>query len=274
MKSMFLRPSPCWRQHDRPARHAGACRPIDAAGPTIRPRSRCNCAAFAASLGQLRVKRRRLRSANADACPRPLDDVDRGRERALDIQGVVSSSAHPRPLERRDGPAGVARVAAQDVGEDLGFVDRAPAPRNSRGAALRRAPAGVAVTKIFTSASGQITVPMSRPSSTAPGGGGGEGALESRQGRPHLAEWRRPARPPRRPPWLLSAASSKVGRIERIAPPRWRGAAIVGPVARIEHRLGDRAVEQPGIEMRAARNGRRAACRACPCRMPPARRSR
>ncbi len=47
---------------------------------------------------------------------------------------------------------------------------------------------GVAVTKIFTSASGAITVPMSRPSITAPGFDGGEVALQGDQRRAHLRD--------------------------------------------------------------------------------------
>ena len=39
-----------------------------------------------------------------------------------------------------------------------------------RARAAAPAPSALAVTKIFTSASGQMTVPMSRPSSTAPPG--------------------------------------------------------------------------------------------------------
>ena len=62
----------------------------------------------------------------------------------------------------------VARVALADIGQDV--VERhglAAAPELAS-TARGRAPRAVAVTKIFTSASGQITVPMSRPSSTAP----------------------------------------------------------------------------------------------------------
>ena len=64
----------------------------------------------------------------------------------------------------------VALVAAADIGQDVGLVGRLALRRGvrARGGAARTS--GVAVTKIFTSASGQITVPMSRPSSTAPGG--------------------------------------------------------------------------------------------------------
>ena len=82
-----------------------------------------------------------------------------------------------------------------------------PRPRSSR--ARRRArTSGVAVTKIFTSALGQITVPMSRPSSTAPGGAAANSCwkLNSAARTPGMAETTDAASPTS---WRLSAASSK-----------------------------------------------------------------
>ncbi len=125
------------------------------------------------------------------------------------------ASAHLRALQGRGGPAGVALVPAQDIGQHVGLVDRPPRRPGAPGPAGGPAPPGVAVTKILTSASGQMTVPMSRPSSTAPGRRAAEIALKVEQRRPHLRDRRRPPRRPRRPRWLFSAASSNCGGIER-----------------------------------------------------------
>jgi hypothetical protein len=76
---------------------------------------------------------------------------------------------HLRRLLRRRGPVPVAFVPLEDVGQHSGLIRRLTPAKS-----LQRPPAGAdmgsATTKIFTSASGQITVPISRPSSTAPGG--------------------------------------------------------------------------------------------------------
>ena len=112
----------------------------------------------------------RVRGWSAAATAGALDDRDRGAECRLDVEvrGIEHVGIGGR-LERGGGPARVALVAAQDVGEHLRLVDIA-AGRPQLGGAPARARLGVAVTKIFTSASGKTTVPMSRPSSTAPGG--------------------------------------------------------------------------------------------------------
>jgi hypothetical protein len=79
----------------------------------------------------------------------------------LDVQrrGVEHDRLSGR-LERRDRARTVALVAAQDVGEDRGLVGRlAGLPSSARGGA--RVPPRRR-TKIFTSARGRSTVPMSR----------------------------------------------------------------------------------------------------------------
>ena len=53
---------------------------------------------------------------------------------------------------------------------------------------VRARASGVAMTKIFTSACGQITVPISRPSSTAPGGWAANSRWKSKQRRAHFGD--------------------------------------------------------------------------------------
>ena len=149
-------------------------------------------------------------------------------------------------FQRRDGPVRVALVAPEDIGEDRASSTGCPIASNS--SARRRArTSGAAVTKIFTSASGQMTVPMSRPSSTAPGGWRRSRAAR-RPARRAPRESPRRSRRLRRSPGTLSAISSSWRRIER---PRGgnRGGGVVGPMPAVEHGLGHRAIEQAGVEM-------------------------
>ena len=66
------------------------------------------------------------RSAAPPACSDGFDDVDGGPECGVYIQmrGIEQVRIR-RGFERRGCPFGVALIPAQDVGEDLGFVDRA-----------------------------------------------------------------------------------------------------------------------------------------------------
>ena len=133
---------------------------------------------------------------------------------------------------------------------DIGLVGRArPAARYS--AARRRArTSGVAVTKIFASASGQITVPMSRPSSTAPGGCAAKSRWKSSSAArtSGMAETTEAASPIA---WRLQRGLIEARRIERLGGGD-RRRRVVGLLAGIEHRLGDRAIDQPGVEMAQA----------------------
>ena len=123
----------------------------------------------------------------------------------------------------------------------------ASSPRLRASRVRRRArTAGSATTKIFTSASGQITVPISRPSSTAPGG--------------FAANWR----------WNSTNASRTRGMAEtteaacrprgtsgldcrrfRDRAPRGadRGGLILQVGSGADQRMGHRAIDHPGVEM-------------------------
>ena len=74
-------------------------------------------------------------------------------------------AAAARPRGRMSRSSRAADIGEHTASNAIGHAALAPAARRS-GAAARTS--GEAVTKIFTSASGQMTVPMSRPSSTAP----------------------------------------------------------------------------------------------------------
>ena len=147
----------------------------------------------------------------------------------------------------------------------------AGSPR-ARSSAVRRAArtSGVATTKNFTSAPGAMTVPISRPSSTAPGRLRRELALIVHQRLADLRN-RRHDRGGFGDCWRFQRAFVELGRIERD-----RGSDrlldIVGRVAGIEHRLGHRAIDQAGIEMRAAHKLPPPAWRWCPCPKRPDRR--
>ena len=102
---------------------------------------------------------------------RLLDDRHGRGERRLDIEVAgVEQIGIVRAFQWRGAPPGIAFVAAADFRQDFGVVDLDAGPIRSSAARRAARTSGVAVTKIFTSAFGQITVPMSRPSMTAPGG--------------------------------------------------------------------------------------------------------
>ena len=187
----------------------------------------------------------------------------------------IAASAHPAAALQRGAtaPRAMSRSSRrQDIGQDRGLVDRSrPGPEvPGRGGA--RAPRGVAVTKIFTSASGQITVPMSRPSSTAPGGVAAKSRWNSSSAArtSGIAETIEAASPTS---WRLSAVSSK-----RAGSSALRGGDRARRGRRADGRR--RAAPSPPRDRAArcrdgaSRNARRAACRACPCRRRPARRWR
>ena len=147
--------------------------------------------------------------------------------------------------------------------------------RGLQPAPARRAPPGAASTQSLAGASGAITVPMSRPSSTAPPGWSGEGALQVVERRAHARDAPPPGWPPRPPARVCSAGSSSGRGVER--PRRRRRRRRVARIAaRRQHRMPDAAVEQAGVQVRQAVVGRPASPPACPCprRRPRRRRSR
>ncbi len=160
------------------------------------------------------------------------------------------ASAHP-PLAsggRRPGSCRVRRAP----GCRRARRPRPPAlPAAANSSARRRArTSGAAVTKIFTSACGQMTVPMSRPSSTAPGGL----AAKSRWKASSAARTCGIAE-------TIEAASPDRGRLERrlvearrIECQRRRqcGVFVVRPLAGVEHGLADGTIQQAGVEMAQA----------------------
>ena len=101
---------------------------------------------------------------------RSIDQIDSCPERGVYIQirGVEQERVFGAGA-RGPGAALVAPVAAPDFGEHFGLGNRRLPASFQLAVAAARALSGAAVTKSFTSASGQMTVPMSRPSSTAPG---------------------------------------------------------------------------------------------------------
>ena len=124
--------------------------------------------------------------------------------------------------------------------------------------AIRRAArtCGVAATKIFTSASGKITVPMSRPSITAPGGVRPKRRCKSTSAArtSAIAETNDAASPMA---WLLSVGSSK-----RAGSSAGRHRATPWPPRDRSSRCRDGA----------GRNAGRGVWRACLCRRRPGRR--
>ena len=213
------------------------------------------------------------RSAALPACSDGFDDIDGGPECGVYIQmRGIEQVRIGGGFERGDRPRGVALVAAQDVGEDLGLARLARRPPAAPGRGGGRALGAVAVTKILTSASGKMTVPMSRPSSTAPGGERPKSRWKASKAARTcgMAETSEAASPTA---WRLSAGSSK-----RAGSSALRGRDRARPYRRAGGRHRAAPWRPPGRAGRyrdaAARNGPPAACRACPCRRPPARRWR
>jgi hypothetical protein len=107
-------------------------------------------------------------------------------------------------------------------------------------------------TKIFTSACGQTTVPMSRPSSTAPGRRCREVALERQQAPARtsgIADTIEAASRSRDPSGLLV----ELRRIERALPPRPRDPCRSSGRPASSSAFRDRAIDQPGVEMAQAK---------------------
>ena len=200
--------------------------------------------------------------------PSGVDNVDGRPEGLLYIQMLVSSKrASSAGTRGAVAAAGIAGVAAADVGQHVLVASRPRRGRRARGQRRRARTSGVAVTKSFTVASGQMTVPMSRPSSTAPSGLAREGALPVDQRGAH----RRDGGDDRGRLAHLAAAQPRLVEMRRgrapgrraRRPPRRRA----GSRSRISAHA-DGAVEQAGVEMRQAEMQRPAAWRACPCRRP------
>ena len=107
---------------------------------------------------------------------------------------------------------------------------------------------GVAVTKILTSASGHTTVPMSRPSSTAPRAACGQRHAGSRAWLPAPAGCGPRWRPPRRRRGRAGPGRRAwPGRAARAA--ATAAAAVVQRAAAPPHVARDGAIEQAGVEM-------------------------
>ena len=136
------------------------------------------------------------------ACPPRGVDKVHGRPERRSISKLVVSSKRASRRRRRAGRSRGPSRARRACGYRPARRRRSPSRRapRARGTGGGRAPRAAAVTKIFTSASGQITVPMSRPSSTAPSGRLREGALpvdQRRRAPPGSPPRRRPPRPSR-----------------------------------------------------------------------------
>ncbi len=158
--------------------------------------------------------------------------------------------AHLPRAQRRHRARAVALVALSGCPQGSRLRQPAGLPPSVRAARRRARSSGAATTKIFTSASGQTTVPMSRPSSTAPGGVAANSRWNSAA--PHgLAGSPIRSKPPHRSRGLSGLFVERV-RIER---PRRRDRVrcVIERMARIEHCLRDRAIDQPGVEMAQAK---------------------
>ena len=116
---------------------------------------------------------------------------------------------------------------------------------------------GLAVTKIFVQASGQITVPISRPSSTAPPGRAREGALQFDERR---ADLRDRGDDRRRFRHLAAAQRSFIEIGQRQAPRGGDRGVFVGKVAALLHqRPRGGPVKEARVEMRQAKMPRKIA---------------
>ena len=150
-------------------------------------------------------------------------------------------------------------VARAAIGLDLGQ----PAPRAHFGA-RRDVELHIGIR--------QTTVPMSRPSSTAPGGCCSEAALLLDQDRAHLGNDRDLRRS------LADRMGGQRGAVEAaeidVARRFDRRAGVVERPAAGDQRLRDGAVGQAGVEMGEVVIVGEPPRRACPCRRRPARRWR
>ena len=186
-----------------------------------------------------RGAQRRALSTIATAAVERLLDIERAGVEQVRVRAPASAARSRGERSRSSRRRMSARTSASSAGSP-----RAP-QLDGRGGWARTS--GVAVTKIFTSALGQITVPMSRPSSTAPGGCCGKAALEREQRRAHLGD-RRHHRS--RLADLVALQRRLVERAGSIASAAAIArAAIAGLMAGVEQRLRHRAIEQPGVEM-------------------------
>ena len=156
------------------------------------------------------------------------------------------ADGRPAPGERGRGARAVALVPAEDVGQHVGLADALPRRPEFQGA-----PAGPHLRRggdeYLHSASGQMTVPMSRPSSTAPGGVAAKIALKVEQRRAHLGD-RGHHRGGLADRVAFSAASSKRAGSSALAA-AIAARPVVGAQAGVEHGLRHRPIQQPGVEM-------------------------
>ena len=102
--------------------------------------------------------------------PNSLHDGDGGGNAGFDIEIRIVQDMRVGAAFRGDAARLRSRSSRLRISARIG-ASSASSPRARASSVRRRArTCGSATTKIFTSAFGQITVPMSRPSSTAPGG--------------------------------------------------------------------------------------------------------
>src|SRR4030081_2097697 len=124
-------------------------------------------------------------SATPPARSGGLDNGDGGPERRvyIEMRGIEQVRIR-RPHQRRDGPAGVALVAAQDVGEDVGFVNLWAAAAELEGAALGAHLRGGGDEDLHVRIRADHRADVAAVEHGA-GRGGRKRALERRQGGPH-----------------------------------------------------------------------------------------
>ncbi len=209
-----------------------------------------------------------------------------------------SECVFPRPHDRQGTREGRLDIEIRRVGLDriLGQPERRqrakhpgrhgagfpPEPPDNRGLALlklQRAAAGASTRdspshSIFASACGQITVPISRPSRTAPPGRAAKDCAACRRAPGAPRGWRRRSRPPH----PCRGRAVAFGYRNRSTKGRSAAATAAWDIGKILPMLDERAgggadPEQPGIEMRQVEIVRKAARQGALAPRPGARRS-
>ena len=258
--------SPSGRRLER--RRTASCYPRCACVPEW-PRRDYTCASLTA--GRYEAT---LRASTGSVSTKPIAVVDRQVGRVQD-RGVGGS------LERRCRPRGVARVALLEFAQKTFKLTEIPFSINCLWRRRARSSA-LAVTNTLTGASGNTTVPMSRPSATSPGGWRkarwrASSAARTPGGRPRA---RRRRRLPRR-----GSRAGDVLAVEPDARPRRSAAAASAAsrasAARVVQRRRRRAAPaaRPAGRARRCRGGGsrapgRPRRRPCPCPTRPGRRRR
>ena len=164
--------------------------------------------------------------------------------------GAIRIGATARSASRRSRSCSSSKTAA--------YIGASPRARNSSNRRRARS-ASLAVTNSLKVASGQTTVPTSRPASTAPRRPRREAALERQQRRAHVRHGRDDARHPARHP-RRAAGWARRPPAPAPAPPARRAAASPDPGrdrASPAPRRG-RAARYPGTRGRNAAASRRA----------------